>query len=84
MHHIESQGIICETQFGFRQNHSCETQLLLTVDDFARALDHNNQVDVGILDMSKAFDKVPHERLGTKTTSLWYQGKCADLASIIS
>ena len=37
MHHIESQGIICETQFGFRQKHSCEIQLLLTIDDFARA-----------------------------------------------
>ena len=66
MHHIESQGIICETQFGFRQKHSCETQLLLTIDDFARALDNNNQVDVGILEMSKAFDKVPHERLAFK------------------
>ena len=66
MHHIESQGIICETQFGFRQKHSCETQLLLTIDDFARALDHNNQVNVGILDMSKAFDKIPHERLALK------------------
>ena len=66
MHHIESQGIICETQFGFRQNHSCETQLLLIIDDFARAMDHNIQVDVGILDMSKAFDKVPHERLALK------------------
>ena len=66
MHYIESQGIICETQFGFRQKHSCETQLLLTIDDFARALDNNNQVDVGILDMSKAFDKVPHERLALK------------------
>ena len=39
---------------------------MLTIDDFARALDNNNQVDVGILDMSKAFDKVPHERLALK------------------
>ena len=55
MHHnIESQHIICETQ-----KHSCETQLLLTIDDFARALDHKSQMDVGILDMSKAFYKVP-------------------------
>ena len=66
MHYIESPGIICETRFGFRQKHSCETQLLLTIDDIARALDNNNQVDVGILDMSKAFDKVPHERLALK------------------
>ena len=76
MHHIESQGIICETQFGFRQNHSCETQLLLTVDDFARTLDHNNQVDVGILDMSKAFDKVPHERLIQKLHHYSIRGIC--------
>ena len=66
MHHIESQGIICENQFGFRQKHSCKTQLMLTVDDFAKALDQNNQVDVGILDMFKAFDKVPHDRLALK------------------
>ena len=59
IHHIKSQDIICETQFGFRQKHSCE---ILT----ARALDHNNQVDVGILDMSKAFDKVPRKRLALK------------------
>ena len=51
MHHVESQGIICKTQFGFRQKHSCETQLLLTIDDFAKALDNNKQVDVGILDL---------------------------------
>ena len=56
MHHnIESQRIICETQ-----KHSCETQLLLTIDDFARALDHKNQMDVGILDMSiRHFTKYP-------------------------
>ena len=42
MHHIKSQGIISETQFGFKQKYSCETQLLLTIDDFARVLDHNN------------------------------------------
>lgn len=35
--HVEShdQDIISETQFGFRQKHSCETQLLLTVNDLA-------------------------------------------------
>ena len=53
MHHVESQGILNETQFGFRQKHSCETQLLLTVDDIAGALDRNIQVDVGILDLCK-------------------------------
>ena len=66
LNHLENHGILTSTQFGFRQQHSCESQLLLTTDDFARYLDNNIQVDVGILDFSKAFDKVPHKRLAAK------------------
>ena len=64
--HLENHDILTSTQFGFRQQHSCESQLLLTTDDFARYLDNNIQVDMGILDFSKAFDKVPHKRLAAK------------------
>ena len=64
MHHTKPCWVL--TQFGFRQKHYCETQLLLTIDDFARALDHSSQVNMRILDMSKEFDKVPHERLALK------------------
>jgi len=39
-----------------RATHSCESQLLLTIDDFARALNNRLQVDIGILDFCKAFD----------------------------
>ena len=66
MNYLECHNILTTTQFGFRQKHSCESQLLLTTDDFARFLDSNTQVDVGILDLSKAFDKVPHKRLTIK------------------
>ena len=45
---------------------SCESQLLLTVDDLASSLNKNQQVIVILLDFSKAFDKVPHQRLLTK------------------
>ena len=38
IHHLESNDIICTSQFGFRNKHSCESQLLVTVDDFAKAL----------------------------------------------
>ena len=65
MNHLESHNILTSTQFGW-QRHSCESQLLLTTDDFARYLDSNVQVDMGILDFSKAFDKVPHRRLAVK------------------
>ena len=57
MHHLETNSILAETQFSFRANHSCELQLLLTVDDLAGAVDKRLQVDCFILDFSKAFDK---------------------------
>ena len=61
--HLETNSILCSNQFGFRTGHLCESQLLLTIDDFARALNNKHQVDIGILDLSKAFDKVPHVKL---------------------
>ena len=38
MKHLEFNNILSDTQFGFRSRHSCETQLLITIDDLARAL----------------------------------------------
>ena len=63
MHHLDTHNILLDTQFGFRSHHSCESQLLLTVDDLARGINNRQQIDIGILDFSKAFDKVPHLRL---------------------
>ena len=39
------------------------TQLILTVDDLSSTLDKSGQTDTILLDFSKAFDKVPHQRL---------------------
>ena len=76
MKHLETNSILCNNQYGFRARHSCESQLLLTIDDFARALNNRLQVDMGILDFSKAFDKVPHARLVKKLDYYGeYEGK---------
>ena len=48
-----------QIQFGFRVRHSCELQLLIAMDDFAKALNSRQQIDIGILDLSKTFDRVP-------------------------
>ena len=58
--HLNSHQILCDNQHGFRQGRSCETQLLLTIDDLARNLDKHLQTDVIFLDFAKAFDKVDH------------------------
>jgi hypothetical protein len=42
---------------------SRESQLLLTIQDLADGLTNGEQIDYILLDFSKAFDKVPHQRL---------------------
>ena len=54
---------ITDCQHGFRKRRSCETQLILTIDDLARGLNDKQQIDAILLDFSKAIDRVPHQRL---------------------
>jgi len=61
--HLEKNNILTRLNHGFRSGHSCETQLLLTSNDLLKSYDAGTQVDIGILDFSKAFDTVPHDKL---------------------
>lgn len=61
--HFESHSILTSLQHGFRAAHSCVTQLVTTVQDLMCFRDSNVQVDIIVLDFSKAFDTVPHNRL---------------------
>ena len=63
MNHLEQYDILTSLQHGFRHGHSCETQLLLTLHDMTQLYDKKHQIDVAILDFSKAFDTVPHRKL---------------------
>ena len=50
-------------QHGFCAEHSCESQLLLTTEDLVQNYEDKIQTDFIVLDFSKAFDVVPHQRL---------------------
>ena len=63
MNHLDQNNILNDRQHGFRKRRSCETQLLITTHDLAKIMNRRSQADVAVLDFSKAFDKVPHERL---------------------
>ena len=64
--HLNYHNILCDQQHGFRPKRSCESQLITTINDIAKTLDAGFQTDVIFLDLSKAFDKVPHHRLCAK------------------
>ena len=74
MNHLDKHNILVDFQHGFRNKRSCESQLVITTEDIARNLDNNQQVDMLILDFSKAFDTVPHKRLLKKLESYGING----------
>jgi len=61
--HLERYQVLTSLNHGFRSGYSCETQLAITIHDMLQSYDKGNQVDIAILDFSKAFDTVPHDRL---------------------
>ena len=61
--YLDDHHLLKDAQHGFRKRRSCESQLILTVQDLAKGLNDGEQIDAMLLDFSKAFDKVPHQRL---------------------
>ena len=66
--HLAFESILAGCQHGFRNQRSCETQLVQFYHDLVSNLDcalnrDQKQNDVIIMDFAKAFDKVPHRRL---------------------
>ena len=61
--HLDNQEILGPENHGFWVKHSTEIQLLLTTHDMMKSHDVGNQLDVIILDFSKAFDTIPLRHL---------------------
>ena len=72
--HLNEHDILTNCQHGFRARRSCETQLIGLYHDLAQSLDKKKQTDLAILDFSKAFDRVPHQRLLKKLRHYGIQG----------
>ena len=61
-----SETSISIHQFGFMSNRSTLKQLILYTEFLYSSLDHHQQVDSIYLDIRKAFDSVPHNKLLVK------------------
>ena len=78
--HLAADNILIDQQHGFRQRFSCETQLVSVINDWTKCINSRSQTDVILLDFSKAFDSVTHQRLLLK---LDYYGICGKTAAWI-
>ena len=64
MAHLDRNNLLFQNQHGFRSRVSCETQLIQFTQDLYDTLNkQGGQADVIVMDFSKAFDKVDHQRL---------------------
>ncbi len=75
MSHNKLHGMLYRFQHGFRSLRSCETQLVEFITDVTNNMHNGKQTDILIMDFSKAFDKVGHERLLANWSILAYLTK---------
>ena len=73
--HLESNDLISNHQHGFRSRRSTLTQLLDHINSILEILERNENADVILLDMAKAFDTVNHQILIHKLEHMKVTGK---------
>ncbi len=89
---IADNSILVEQQFGFRSQHSTETALLGSTNEWLYNMDSGLINGVLFLDLKKAFDTVDHEILLKKlhlygikgTTYAWFKSYTQNRKSICS
>ena len=72
MNHLQNNQVLSDSQHGFRAGFSCTTQLASLIEHICYNMDARRQVDMILLDFSKAFDTVPHHRLIVEVEILSY------------
>jgi hypothetical protein len=76
--HCLNKSLISSHQFGFLPRRSVEIQLLSCLNEWTKSIDSSIPVDVLYVDLSKAFDTVPHQKLLTKLQAFGIKGKLFD------
>ena len=86
MNHLHQHQILTPCQHGFRKFHSCESQLLVTLDDLMAAYDRRSQVDVAVLDFCRAFEfrHSPTQTTTVETSALWHPRLNSSVDSLLS
>ncbi|MGL5707343.1 MAG: reverse transcriptase family protein, partial [Aeromonas sp.] len=71
----EQNSLLCREQAGFRTREECVAQATSLVEIVTRRKEANVDTYCCFIDFSKAYDRVPHEGLLSKLSSVGIQGK---------
>nr|VZI48449.1 unnamed protein product [Spirometra erinaceieuropaei] len=74
MQFLEVNGLLSNCHHGFRKGRSCTTNLLQSLQSWTRAIDDRHAVYIAFIDLQKAFDTVPHQRLLHKLNKIGIVG----------
>jgi hypothetical protein len=75
VNHLLENDLISRSQHGFMANRSTNSNLLGCLNDWCRAVDKRECIDVLYIDIAKAFDSVSHPKLLYKLTKYGVGGK---------
>ena len=70
VNHMTINNLFSNQQYGFIRGRSTVLQMLNVMDVWTKAMDKGDSIDTVYLDFTKAFDKVPHNRLMSKLNSV--------------
>ena len=59
----DKNDCLYEGQHGFRTGYSCKSQAITVCQDTVKCMDNGDRTKAIVIDSSKAFDLVPHDRL---------------------
>ena len=74
MVHLSSHLLLSDHQYGFRKGRSCALQLIDVIDNWTKAVDEGDLIDVVYFDFAKVFDSVSTKGLLAKIQSYGIHG----------
>lgn len=80
---FQNQSLFCDIShehvFAYRKNHGTDTALLSLTEQWRKELDQHNIIGIVSMDLSKAFDTLPHDLITAKFKSYGADDKTTQL-----